>query len=298
MGTMFISNSDRTPTFVDPSIARGIRSSYFGSLGNAWKSYLANEKAEARRLPSKEFVNAKSFRKEISRMKKQRLPRFLPISEITVSAGKRTAWMMLTLTSLSDKRGDAHFQDAALVADVLTYPASGKRSIVPVFFRRHAIERVIQRAGIIDLPVSTADIEAIHAEFSSALLWGMAASTIIKKKMHETANLTNIIIPSDRGFFLGHIGEGTDQIILNTYVDNSKLWDEERYALEQLLKFESGLVALTALEGFNPGWIDLKNSSITHGLIDTWREFGWLLKERHLNPDAASTAWNHYKSIQ
>jgi hypothetical protein len=284
--------------FIDPSIARGIRSSYFGHLDNVWKSYLANEKAEAIRLPVRSFATAKSFRKEITRVKKQVIPRFLPISEITVSAGKREAWMMLTLANLSEERNDQHFQDAALVADVITYPANGKRSIVPVFFKRHAIERIIQRAGIIDLPLSHADIEAIHAEFSSALVWGMAASTILKQKFYAAANLSSIIIPSDHGFFLGEYLKETDQLIFNTYVDNSKLWDEERYALDRLRKFDNGMLALTALEGFNPGWLCIENSLLTHGLIDVWQKFGWLLRERYSQKDLESIAWNSHQKFQ
>jgi len=284
--------------FIDASIARGIRSSYFGHLDNAWKSYLANEKAEAMRLPVRGFATAKSFRKEITRVKKQVIPRFLPISEITVSAGKREAWMMLTLASLSEERTDLHFQDAALVADVIEYPANGKRSIVPVVFRRHAIERIIQRAGIVDLPLSHSDIEAIHAEFSSALVWGMAASTVLKQRINDAANLSSIIIPSDHGFFLGEYLKEVGQLIFNTYVDNSKLWDEERYALDQLRKFDNGLLALTALEGFNQGWVCVEKSPVTHGLIGIWQKFGWLLRERYLQKDTESIAWNRYKTFK
>ena len=282
--------------FLDASIARGIRSSYFVHLDNAWKNYLENEKAEAMRLPLRGFATAKSFRKEITRVKKHVIPRFLPISEISVSAGKREVWMMLTLASLSEKRTDLHFQDATLVADVISYPANCKRSIVPVIFRRHAIERIIQRAGIVDLPLTYSDIEAIHAEFSSALVWGMAASTVIKQKINETNNLSSIIIPSDHGFFLGEYLKETDQLIFKTYIDNSKLWDEERYALDQLRKFDNGLLALTALERFNQGWVCIEKSSVADGLIDAWQKFGWLLRERYLQEDSESIAWNKYKS--
>jgi hypothetical protein len=282
--------------FIDASIARGIRSSYFVHLDNAWKNYLANEKAEAMRLPLRGFATAKSFRKEITRVKKHVIPRFLPISEISVSAGKREVWMMLTLASLSEKRTDLHFQDATLVADVIAYPANGKRSIVPVIFRRHAIERIIQRAGIVDLPLTHSDIEAIHAEFSSALVWGMAASTILKQKINETTNLSSIIIPSDHGFFLGEYLKETGQLIFKTYIDNSKLWDEERYALDQLRKFDNGLLALTALERFNQGWVSIEKSPVADGLIDAWQKFGWLLRERYLQEDSESIAWNKYKS--
>ena len=205
---------------------------------------------------------------------------------------------MLTLTSVSDERDDAHFHDAALVADVITYPADAKRSIVPVFFRRHAVERIIQRAGIVDLPLTSYDIEAIHAEFSSALVWGMAASAVLKQRRADSSSLTSIIIPSDHGIFLGQYDQGSGQLIFNTYVDNSKLWDEEHYALAQLRQFDNGLLALTALEAFSPGWTRAQESPVAQGLIETWKKFGWLLRERYSQPDVETMAWDHYKSRQ
>ena len=285
-------------SFIDPSMARGIRSSYFGSLEDAWSTYLANESADFRRQPRKSFNNAKSFRKEISKIRNQRLPKFLPISEISVRSGKREAWMMLTLTSICDSPNDDLFHNAALVADLITYPADSKRSIIPVFFRRHAVERVIQRSGVVDLPLKKNDIEAIHAEFSTALVWAMAASMLLTcgKKLSE--KISSVIIPSDNGIFLGEFLVDSQQLILKTYVEKKMLWDEERYVLNDLYKFNHAQLALAAIGGFNPAWSDKHDPLIKEKLLKIWQRFGWLLKERNRQSDDQELAWQHFRSSQ
>jgi hypothetical protein len=285
-------------TFIDPSLARGIRSSYFGSLSEAWNTYLANERADFRRQPCKTFSSAKSFRKEISTIRRQRLPQFLPISEISIRSGKREAWMMLTLTSLCDSPNDELFHNAALFADLITFPADAKRSIIPVFFRRHAVERVIQRSGVVDLPLKKTDIEAIHAEFSTALVWAMAASMVFSNGSELNENLSTVVIPSDNGIFIGEFLANSKQLILKTYVEKSMLRDEQRYALNGLYALDHSLLALAAIEGFVPGWSGDQGEQIKQELLDVWRRFGWLLKERNRQPDELELAWQHFRSIQ
>jgi hypothetical protein len=206
--------------------------------------------------------------------------------------------MMLTLTSICDSPNDQLFHNAALVADLITYPTDSKRSIVPVFFRRHAVERVIQRSGVVDLPLKKNDIEAIHAEFSTALVWAMAASMLLSYDQELTEKISNVIIPSDNGIFLGEFLVDTRQLILKTYVERKMLWDEERYVLNDLYAFDHAQLALAAIQGFNAGWGGNQGPLIKHKLIEVWRRFGWLIRERNRQSDDQELAWQHFRSNQ
>jgi hypothetical protein len=64
------------------------------------------------------------------------------------------------------------------------------------------------------------------------------------------------------------------RLVLTTFIDSAKLWDEEIFALGQL------------------------NGLGEERLIDIWKTFGWVIREREERPGKMYAAWAAVSNIR
>ncbi len=275
--------------FICPSLARGIRRAYLERLDACWSEFGKRYRAHRQRTGGLDLCTPKAFRKETETVRSRLMPGFLPITELTLKAGKKQAWIVFTLSRKEEGQGSAG--RAAITGTLFTYPHSIHAKTLPIEFTGHAIDRVIQRIRMIDLPLSPADIEAIHAEFATALLWaGATLHTLTSLPPGEACRL-NLVIPAEHGVFLGNFDPDTQGVVFRTFVDNVMLWDEERYALAGLNRFAQEPLALAALDSLANGWMAHDDTQISDQLIDIWTAFGWQIREREERPSKMDAAW-------
>lgn len=277
--------------FICPSLARGIRRAYLESLDRHWAIFRAREKSDALRNPHLHLRTHKAYMREIERIRSRLTPRLLSISDMRVAAGRKEAWFMLTLVRLQAAAAGAG--SARVSAEVMTYPRTRIwRRQLPIEFTGHAIDRLIQRAHVVELPLTDSDLDAIHAGFASALIWAVAALKAIEGMGAEDVRRLDVIIPAEHGIFLGCFDPEARNLVLITFVDSAKLWEEEVYALDQLNQLGEERLALSALDLLAEGWMAHDDTHVSERLIDIWKTFGWVIREREERPGKMDEAWS------
>lgn len=280
-----------TDPFICPSLAKGIRRAYLESLDRHWEIFRKRERAEQLRNPVLRLRTHKAFIREIEKICDRLMPRFLSISDMRVAAGHKEVWFALTLQRVaSDTPGSG---SARVVAEVMTYPRVKQwRSTLPIEFTGHAIDRLIQRARVVDLPLSDHDLHAIHAGFASALIWAIAALKAIEGIDEEDARQLEIIIPAEHGIFLGRFDPTASRLVFKTFIDSEKLWEEEVYALPELNQIGDERLALSSLDLLAEGWMAHDDTHVSEKLVDIWQRFGWVIREREERPGKMDAAWS------
>lgn len=276
--------------FICPSLARGIRRAYLESLDRHWAIFKAREMSDALRTPYLHLRTHKAYMREIERIRSRLMPRFLSISDMRVAAGHKEAWFMLTLARLPAATGAG---SARVSAEVMTYPRTRQwRRQLPIEFTGHAIDRLIQRAHVVELPLTDSDLDAIHAGFASALIWAVAAVKAIEGMDADDVCRLDVIIPAEHGIFLGRFDPEAAHLVLTTFVDSAKLWEEEIYALNKLNAVGEERLALSALDLLAEGWMAHDDTHVSERLIDIWKTFGWVIREREERPGKMDAAWD------
>jgi hypothetical protein len=288
---------------IDPSLARGARREFLRVLSEEWKAYA---KREASDLLRNEYLSApttKSFRRAIERAR-VRLGRLLPVSEVAFDAKSRGGWLAFSLEPKVNSQGAA--EGARVRALMLRKGRPPLEGTLCATFASHAIDRVIQRARIVDLPPTFGDIEAINAEFADAVLFiGPALHVLSTLKDNEITGL-HLLLPAQHGFFLGCFDRENGGVLIKTYVDHERMRDYEREALRELQRIPVEVLALCSISQFAPGWTASETDWVGAALLRAWRDFGWRLAE-HERPQGlsdrawasrdAAESWNCYSSV-
>jgi len=272
-----------------PSLARGIRRAYFEVLDANWADFGRRMKAFRQRTGGIDISSPKAFRREVERFRTKLMPQFLSSTDIGVASGRKRAWMMFTLSHLQDSAHD--IGRAGITCTLVGYPHVVNFSTLPIEFTGHAIDRLIQRAHVVDLPLSQGDLNAIHAGFSSAMIWATAAAKAMQVMSEEEQARTDVIIPADHGIFLGRFDPQVSRLLLTTFIDSAKLWDEEIFALGQLNRLGEERLALSALDLVANGWMAHDDTQVSERLIGIWKTFGWVIREREERPGKMDAAW-------
>jgi|GEM_PF-3597445 len=81
------------------------------------------------------------------------------------------------------------------------------------------------------------------------------------------------------------------RLMLTTFIDSEKLWDEEIFALGQLNRLGEERLALSALDLVANGWMAHDDTPVSERLIDIWKTFGWVIREREERLGKMDAAW-------
>lgn len=281
---------------IDTSLAGGIRRSYYRALNAEWQAYDRRYKHAVGRncSPTKRVANQRQLRERLALLE-QLLGPLLPISVMRIDANSRGGAVVLALKPDPIPTAPRADSCAQLHAWVLFQPGHMIGYEVPLKVTGHAIDRVVQRAHIVDTPISKADIQAINAEFADALPLGMLAVEAINRASDECAaevmEPLQIVLPTSHGAFLAAWSEQEKALLLRTFVDRDRLVMPQQEALRVLRRFSDMYLALHVMECLAEGWYRADTAGLCRELTEAWLHYGWRFDLEGLHPGLSDRAW-------
>jgi len=283
-------------THIDGSLAGSIRRTYFRELAAQWKRL---DQASARAKGRNQSISRRSDTNKQLRERFQQLEKMvgplIPCASAFVNANSRGAAFILGLLPDPIPAQPKADCQASLMAMTLLRPGGLLPLRVRVKVSGHAVDRVIQRARMVDLPVSDLDIQAINAEFADALpLACIAADILVELKETEgerAAEETQVLLPAPHGVFLGSWSPADQALIIRTFVDGAKLTAPQQQAVREISGWADGELSTQVLNTLTHGWMNVDVSGLKTRLLETWRHYGWRFDEQRLHPGLSDRAW-------
>lgn len=297
-GSTRVLHPDTTPvTSIDASLARGIRRTYFRELQTQWKRLdrartfaLGRNASIARRIDSD-----KQLRERLQQLERMVGP-LIPCASAYVDANSRGAAFVLGLKPDPIPALPLAECQARLIALTLLRPGRFMELAVRVKVSGHAVDRVVQRARMVGLPVHDSDIQAINAEFADALPLACIATQVLLDLEHEqgqaVAQDLQVLLPAPHGVFLGSWSGEDRALIIRTFVDSNKLTEPQREAVRAIAGWADGELSAQVLNTLTAGWMNVDVSGLKERLLETWRDYGWRFDEQRLHPGLSDRAWS------
>ncbi len=284
------------PARIDQSLARSVRRAYFRSLLCEWDRTTAALKEAGRRntFRNRWIASDKQLNAQVKALEKIISPR-LPIAQVRLDARSRGASVVLALMPDPLPPSVAATSNASVGAMMLLRPDGFVCKPVNVVISGHAVDRVIQRCRLMELPIGQEDLAAVNAEFADALpLACVAASALRRLCAHAgaaTAEALNVLLPAPHGVFLAGWRASAAHLRVQTFVGRDQLNEAERVALDDLRRIAAGSIESHVLDDILPGWLSLDPQALHAQLIDAWRHFGWRFDIDRLHPGLSDLAW-------
>jgi hypothetical protein len=282
---------------IDPSLARGIRRAYLEALDESLGRFTQLQVNEQRRNPHVRADTSKGFNRGVERLRRALETSGLIQSEISVSTKHKRLWACLFLrreteTDNLDGKGMSQTGHARTVALALTHP-SLRRWMRPMNIKTtaHAIDRVIQRVGIVDTPIHPDDIKAVNAEIAQSLIWAVASFFILSNIDPKDAEALTLILPSQHGFFIGKLDAISSELSLVTYVDRDTSWAEQQEAFRVLDTVSDSQLGFWAADVIAQHHIVAEHTDADNAIYECWRNYGWRIREKLDRPGQLDAAW-------
>ena len=215
------------PRSIDTSLARSIRRGYFRRLTREWQAYgHRRARAAGRNVSLWEPVSTRrQFRDKLALLEKFVGP-LLPACSLRIESGTRAAavvWGLWPDEVPTAVQVESHARIRALV---LLQPGRLLPLGVAVRVRAHAIDRVVQRARVVDLPIRDVDLQALNAEFADFMPLACVAARVLADHAaqagDEAAQAVQVLLPTEHGIFLGERSAATKELEIRTFVDNAR----------------------------------------------------------------------------
>lgn len=274
---------------INLSLARGIRRGYLRRLDEEWMRFRACSQRDIRRNRYLDSSTPKAHRRSCQQLVSWFSP-LMPSAQLRVPGAAREAFVLFGLKPELDKVALGAGDAMHVTADCLLRPQADFRQRLPVRICGHAIDRVIQRAGVVSTPISDSDMEAIHAEFADLLSYVPAVLSTLAFLPRRDADGLNVLIPSHHGFFLGGLDD-SKTLAIKTFVDSDRLIECERQALVALGRIGEATLALHAVNYLARGWFSQPDQALMRQLSEIWRQFGWRLAAGELPAGLSDRAW-------
>lgn len=285
---------------IDTSLAKSIRRGFFKRLGHEWEAYDQRRRRAAGRnvMLSSPIESRKQFRDRLALLEKFAGP-LLPSCTLRIESGSRAAavvWALRPEGDLSDARGAAH---AGIRALVLLQPGRLVAMDVAVHIWAHAVDRVVQRAHVVDLPIRDVDMLAVNAEFSDLMPLACLAARVLTEHACDqgeaTAEAVNVLLPTQHGVFLGRRSASTHTLEIRTFVDHAKLNEAQLEAVKEIHRLSQERVCTEALQALVPGWMgSAPEDGLRRQLFEAWQHYGWRFEEDRLHPGMSDQAWKEH----
>ena len=302
---MNIQSSQRS---IDSSLARSIRRGYFRRLAREWAAYDQRRgRAAGRNVSLSAWMDTRrQFRERLGLLEKFAGP-LLPTCTLRIESGTRAAavvWALKPEDVPTAVNVDSH---ACIRALVLLQPGRLLPLEVAVRIRAHAVDRVVQRAQLVDLPIRDMDMQAVNAEFADLMPLACVAARILTEKVNgrncsaepsesaETARSLNVLLPAQHGVFLGGWCSDSQQLEIRTFVDHAKLNAAQQEAVREIQRIAQDQVCTQALQALVPGWMgSADEGGLRDRLLQAWQHFGWRFEEDRLHPGLSDRAWREH----
>ena len=291
-----------TPRSIDASLARGIRRSYFRRLVHEWGAYeRRRERGAGRNVTLSALLETRrQFRQRLALLEKFAGP-LLPACTLRIESGTRAAavvWALVPEEIPTPAHLDSH---AGLRALVLLQPGRWVAKDVSVCIRAHAVDRVVQRARLVDLPVRDVDMQAVNAEFSDLMPLACVAARALSEHAadvgHDSAADLSVLMPTQHGIFLGGWGAQTRQLEIKTFVDHARLNAAQQEAVAEIDRMAQAQVCAEALDALVPGWMGADDGQLRARMLQAWQCYGWRFAEDGLHPGLSDRAWGRRREL-
>jgi hypothetical protein len=309
--------SPQPPRSIDLSLARSIRRGYFRRLAREWAAYDQRRgRAAGRNVSLSAWMDTRrQFRERLGLLEKFAGP-LLPACTLRIESGTRAAavvWALKPEDVPTAVNVDSH---ACIRALVLLQPGRLLPLEVAVRIRAHAVDRVVQRAQVVDLPIRDMDMQAVNAEFADLMPLACVAARILTEKVNgrdvgaetaepaeaagaaeaaETARSLNVLLPAQHGVFLGGWCSDSQQLEIRTFVDHAKLNAAQQEAVREIQRIAQDQVCTQALQALVPGWMgSADEGGLRDRLLQAWQHFGWRFEEDRLHPGLSDRAWREH----
>jgi hypothetical protein len=259
---------------IDAALARGIRRGYMRHLRDAWRAHRLKSIADGARNRLSCVDTQKAYRKSLAACR-SRLGTLLGVTELEVNTPSRSGWLALSLVPVFDEGSSGSADALECYASFLLRPGGAGSRRLRVSFSGHALDRIIQRSGLINTPVTEQDVRAINAEFADALHYASPAFAAITTQPGDDAGRLTLLLPSPHGFFLGRFDPAESMLRVKTFVDESRLRRSQREALLELNGIDQGRLALVSFSMITPGWLGCADADLSVVLLRIWRELDW-----------------------
>ncbi len=283
------------PRCIDASLARGIRRGYFRRLRHEWEAY-ANRKrmAVARNLPVGSAIDSQRQLDQRITLFDRLLGPLLNVYSERVDANSRSGGLYLSIEPHDVPAKVQEDSHASVRVCMLLRPGKPLTMKVPLTLRAHAVDRVVQRSGLIDAPVCDPEIQAINAEFADMLPLASFASWMLLDMAsmgdERVADL-QVLMPAAHGIFLGDWDSEQSQLVIRTFVDFLKLNEAQREAVRELKSLHDGELGAQLLSEVSSGWLRLDQAPLRRRLEEAWRAYGYRFSEDRLHPGLSDRAW-------
>ena len=290
------------PPRIDQSLARSVRRAYFRSLLSEWDRTTAALKAASRRntFRNRWITSDKQLNAQVKVMEKIISPR-LPIAQVRLDARSRGASVVLALLPDPLPPLVTATSNASVEAMMLLRPDGLVWKPVNVVVSGHAVDRVIQRCRLMELPIGHEDLAAVNAEFADALPLACVAASALRRlcasggpEAAEAAEALNVLLPAPHGVFLASWQAQAGHLRVKTFVGQDQLNDAERIALGDLRRIAAGSIESHVLDDILPGWLSLDPTALHAELVEAWRRFGWRFDVDRLHPGLSDLAWSSH----
>ncbi len=289
------------PRCIDASLARGIRRGYFRRLRQEWQAYATRRHmAAARNLPVGSRIESQRQLDRRITLFDRLLGPLLNVYSEQVNANSRSGGLYLSIEphEISAKvQEDSH---ASVRACMLLRPGRPLTIKMPLTLRAHAVDRVVQRSGLIDAPVCDPEIQAINAEFADMLPLASFASWMLLDMASGDDDVCladlQVLMPAAHGVFLGGWDSEQSQLVIRTFVDYLKLNEAQREAVRELKSLHDGELGAQLLSEVSSGWLRLDQAPLRRRLVEAWRAYGYRFSEDRLHPGLSDRAWQERPS--
>lgn len=281
---------------IDASLARGIRRAYFRELNLQWGTFVTRMKQAPQRNTGlgRAIDTDKQLRERCQQLEKMLGP-LIPCASAVVRANSRSGAFFLGLLPDEVPTAVRAETKTRLMALTLLRPGRYMPFEVSVWVSGHAVDRVIQRSHMLDLPIKQCEIQAINAEFADALPLACIAAKILAKVDTEQgaarAAEVNVLLPAAHGVFLASWMPDEDHLIVKTYVDGAKLNGAQREALRELALVTDAELSAHVFSAITQGWMKAEVPQLEQRLLDAWQHYGWRFEEDRLHPGMSDQAW-------
>ena len=297
--------TQQPPKSIDSSLARSIRRGYFRRLAKEWAAYDHRRgRAAVRNLSLTAWIDTRrQFRDRLGMLEKF-AGALLPTCTLRIESGSRAAavvWALKPEDVPTAVNVDSH---AGIRALVLLQPGRLLPLEVAVRIRAHAVDRVVQRAQVVDLPIRDVDMQAVNAEFADLMPLACVAARILTQRVDEDAETSrtaeaarnlNVLLPAQHGVFLGGWCSDSQQLEIRTFVDHAKLNASQQEAVLEIRRIAEEQVCAEALQALVPGWMGTPaQSPLRDELFQAWQHFGWRFQEDRLHPGMSDRAWREH----
>lgn len=252
---------------IDDSLARGMAHAFLDHVGESDRVWAARRQVYRGRAQLPRPDNLKSFHTAVQHMRTWTPERYR-ICERCARSGKKAVWCDARLTRSGHEDRDSLSVQMHEVTSTGRAGTFGTRVTVTL----HALQRMIQRSGLIRPPFDARALGPLYAEFNSLPVWLIPALYAARTLAHNDPARQSLLLPAEHGVFLA-FDAGDAGIVIKTYMGEChEMRSELARALEALRRFDEQSLGIFHGAACHSDWGWEIDQTVADELCRVWRE--------------------------